>query len=154
MPVLRLDSSIVLFILISVSSFSQNFRVISFEEALSDLSVVKYARSDVNDEQCAIIKVYTNLDALFSETRLGIEGDVFICVCEFWRKKSIWSIYNLWISDIVVVELFCGLGREYAMDLDWISYSSWDLAPDTTDCKGGIRAAVRVSPHVELFRND
>jgi hypothetical protein len=74
--------------LISGISFSQNFKVISFEEDMSDLSAVSYARTDVNDDKCAIIKVYTNLDNLYFETRLGIEGDIVNKTGEFWIYVS------------------------------------------------------------------
>jgi len=74
--------------MISGIGFSQNFKLISFEEDLSDLSAVKYARKDVNDDKCAIIKVYTNLDNLYFETRLGIEGDIVNKTGEFWIYVS------------------------------------------------------------------
>lgn len=65
-------------------TYAQSFRVLSFEEELNDLSAVKYERKDVNDQKCAIIKVYTNLSGLNFETRLGIEGDVITKTGEFW----------------------------------------------------------------------
>ncbi|MBN2777653.1 MAG: PEGA domain-containing protein [Bacteroidales bacterium] len=71
-------------LIITPAIFTQSFRILSFEEDLSDLSAVTAARVDVNDQKCAIIKVYTNLDGLFFETRLGIEGDVFKKTGEYW----------------------------------------------------------------------
>lgn len=68
--------------------FAQSFRVLSFEEDASDLSAVKNSRTDVNDQKCAIIKVYTNLDALYFESRLGIEGDIVTKTGEFWVYVS------------------------------------------------------------------
>ena len=66
----------------------QQFKIISFEEDPNDLSALVNPRYNVNDEKCAIIKVYTNLDALFFETRLGIEGDVVEKKSEYWIYVS------------------------------------------------------------------
>jgi hypothetical protein len=62
--------------------------VLDFSEDLSDLSAISYARKDVNDQNCAIIKIFTNLDALYFETRLGIEGDIVNKTGEHWIYVS------------------------------------------------------------------
>lgn len=128
-------TSIVLFILISASGFSQNFRVISFEEDLSDLSAVKYARTDVNDEQCAIIKVYTNLDALFFETRLGIEGDIVNKTGEFWiyvspREKQLKIIKNGFIPLEYAIPINIEEAKVYKMTLTDGNTSELETSPD------------------------
>lgn len=66
----------------------QQFKIISFEEDPNDLSALVNPRYNVNDEKCALIKVYTNLDALFFETRLGVEGDVVEKKSEYWIYVS------------------------------------------------------------------
>ncbi len=73
---------------LSLEIGAQTFRVLTFEEDLSDLSAIKYERKDVNDQKCAIIKIYTNLNSLFFETRLGIEGDIVTKTGEFWVYVS------------------------------------------------------------------
>lgn len=80
--------AIVFILFLSFELEAQTFRVLSFEEELSDLSAIKYERKDVNDQKCAIIKVYTNLNGLLFETRLGIEGDIITKTGEFWLYVS------------------------------------------------------------------
>ncbi|HOK39047.1 MAG TPA: PEGA domain-containing protein [Bacteroidales bacterium] len=66
----------------------QQFKIITFEEDPNDLSALVNPRYNVNDEKCALIKVYTNLDALFFETRLGVEGDIVEKKSEYWIYVS------------------------------------------------------------------
>jgi hypothetical protein len=64
------------------------FRVLDFKEATDDLSAVRYPRNDVNDEACAIIKIYTDINNLSFNTRLGIEGDIIKHTGEYWIYVS------------------------------------------------------------------
>ncbi|MDD4149707.1 MAG: PEGA domain-containing protein [Bacteroidales bacterium] len=79
---------LIIFLLTTIGSFSQSFRVLSFDEDMSDLSAISAARKDVNDQNCAIIKILTNLDGLYFETRLGIEGDIVNKTGEHWIYVS------------------------------------------------------------------
>lgn len=62
--------------------------------------------------------------------------------------------YNLWLGNFAVLEGFVAYGREYAMGLNWKNYTIWDFPPNmvyTKYTKFGLRAAIRISPHTELF---
>ncbi|MDD2637276.1 MAG: PEGA domain-containing protein, partial [Bacteroidales bacterium] len=93
---------LIILLLTTIGSFAQSFRVLSFDEDISDLSAVSMERKDVNDQKCAIIKVFTNLDGLFFESRLGIEGDIVKKTGEYWiyvspREKMLKIIKNGYI---------------------------------------------------------
>lgn len=109
-------------LLISLGTYSQSFRVLSFEEDISDLSAVNYERKDVNDQKCAIIKVYTNLSGLYFETRLGIEGDVVSKTGEFWvyvspKEKMLKVIKNGYIPLEYVMPINIESSKVYKLTL-------------------------------------
>jgi len=87
-----LKKSIVILIIILITSplltNAALFRVLDFKEAPDDLSAVRYPRKDVNDQSCAIIKIYTDLNNLSFNTRLGIEGDIVKHTGEYWVYVS------------------------------------------------------------------
>jgi len=63
-------------------------------------------------------------------------------------------VYNIWLRSFSVIELYGALGREYATNIDWVSFSVWDYPDDmvyTKYMKIGARVGVRISPHAELF---
>ncbi len=146
---------IAVFILtISVAS-AQSFRVISFEEDQSDLSAVKYSRSDVNDQKCAIIKVYTNLDGLFFETRLGIEGDIVAKTGEFWvyvspREKQIKVIKNGFIPLEYAIPLNIEESKVYKLTLT----GSTQSVIETPEAKTEFVVFETTPSEAQIFIND
>ena len=72
----------------SFSLFADEFVVKSFTELTTDLSARKNPRVDVNDENCAIIKIRTDLKGLIFDTNLGVEGDIEKKTGEFWVYVS------------------------------------------------------------------
>ncbi|MDD3740689.1 MAG: PEGA domain-containing protein [Bacteroidales bacterium] len=107
---------------LSLESSAQTFRVLSFEEDLSDLSAIKYERKDVNDQKCAIIKIYTNLNNLFFETRLGIEGDIVTKTGEFWvyvsqKEKMLKIIKNGYIPLEYIIPINIESSKVYKLTL-------------------------------------
>lgn len=126
-------------LLISISgSFAQNLRVLSFEEDMSDLSAIKYERKDVNDQKCAIIKVYTNLSGLFFETRLGIEGDIVSKTGEFWvyispREKQLKVIKSGYIPLEYAIPLNIEESKVYKLTLTGGSQTVNDVIEAKTE---------------------
>ena len=73
---------------ISVSLFAQDFTVKSFTAVPNDVTAVKDARTDINGQKCAIIKVMTNVDGALYTAGYDIE---------FQQKKAAGEIW-LWVS--------------------------------------------------------
>jgi hypothetical protein len=70
------------------SAQAAQFRIISFDFDAEDLSAIRFGRSDVNDDACAIIKIFTDIENLHFDARLGIEGNVVKKEGEYWIYVS------------------------------------------------------------------
>ena len=70
------------------SAQAAQFRIISFESDTDDLSAIRFGRTDVNDDACAIIKIFTDIENLHFDTRLGIEGNIVKKEGEYWVYVS------------------------------------------------------------------
>ncbi|MDD2386386.1 MAG: PEGA domain-containing protein [Bacteroidales bacterium] len=120
---------LIIFLLTTFGSFAQSFRVLAFEEDMSDLSAVSLERKDVNDQKCAIVKVFTNLNGLFFETRLGIEGDIVKKTGEYWiyispREKMLKVIKSGYIPLEYAIPANVEGGKVYKMTLTDSNISS------------------------------
>lgn len=79
--------TIIFSIMISILH-ADEFEIISFVNAPNDVSAVRYSRSDINDSQCAIIKVLTDLKNLEFSANMGIAGNVEHKPGEYWVYVS------------------------------------------------------------------
>ncbi|MFC2101161.1 PEGA domain-containing protein [Bacteroidota bacterium] len=79
---------VVLFLSLNFNVFADEFVVIDFYHDPSDLSAQRDSRKDINGEQCAIIKVFTDISGMLFESNLGIEGDVGKKPGEYWLYVS------------------------------------------------------------------
>ncbi|MFC2101143.1 PEGA domain-containing protein [Bacteroidota bacterium] len=79
---------ITILFLINLQLFADEFVVIDFYHDPSDLSARRDPRLDINGEQCAIIKVFTDITGMLFETNIGIEGDVEKKQGEYWLYVS------------------------------------------------------------------
>ncbi len=68
--------------------FSDEFRVISFQKDESDLAALRYSKKDINDDNCALLKIQTDLTGLSFESNLWISGDVVKKPGEYWIYLS------------------------------------------------------------------
>ena len=76
------------FFFIQQITVAQEFEVKSFRKDVSDLSAIKDGRKDVNNQNCAIIKVRTNLSDLSIDCNLKITGNVVVKSDEVWLYVS------------------------------------------------------------------
>ncbi len=51
---------------------AQHFHVEDFREDPADMAAIRYSRTDVNDQTCAIIKVRSNIEGIQFDSNLGI----------------------------------------------------------------------------------
>ena len=84
----KLSIFLVLSLLFSITSIADEFEVKKFEKAPNDISARTNAREDVNGNDCAIIKILTDLDGLGFESNLGIVGHVVKKPGEYWLYIS------------------------------------------------------------------
>lgn len=127
-------------LLILIFSFVINlqgaqFRILSFLIDTEDLSAVRYGRTDVNNDACALIKVYTDLDNLRFDARLGIEGDIVKKVGEYWlyvspREKRL----KIYAPDFVLLEYDIPLNIEsakvYKLSITGMDISDSEITPE------------------------
>ncbi|MFC2100639.1 PEGA domain-containing protein [Bacteroidota bacterium] len=67
---------------------ASEFIVKSFKKDPTDLAAIKDSRKDINDNQCAIIKILTDLDGLVITANLGVEGDIVNKQGQYWVYVS------------------------------------------------------------------
>jgi len=79
---------LLLFVFFTAFLYADEFKVISFESDPSDLSAQRFSRKDINDRNCAIIKVKTDLSGLSFNANKGIEGNVIEKTGEYWLYVS------------------------------------------------------------------
>ena len=80
--------SIFLFMIFSISVYSAEFEVVSFTKDASDLSARKFPRKDINDEDCALIKVRCDIKGLQFDSNMGIAGNIESKDGEYWVYVS------------------------------------------------------------------
>ncbi len=91
-PILKKLGSIIIFVLVLVQGFSQKLIVTNFKEIPTDISAREFEVLDVNDEPCALIKVYTGLKNLKVDGNRGVakmeekNGEVWIWVSHGTRQ--------------------------------------------------------------------
>jgi formylglycine-generating enzyme required for sulfatase activity len=66
----------ILLALIYAQTFPNEFELRSFQRNPNDLTARVNERKDINDQSCAVIKVYTDVPGLRFNANLGIEGNV------------------------------------------------------------------------------
>jgi LysM repeat protein len=90
----------VLFIAVTTSISGNEFVVKSFEQVGNDISARKFARTDVNENPCAIIKIVTDISQPFVfESNLGIEGRV-----EYKENNEIWLYVSEGERQIIIAK--------------------------------------------------
>lgn len=79
-----------LFLLPVIQLFGDEFKILSFEKAASDISAISldYKRLDVNDEVCAIIKVRSDLKGLRFTASNPVVGEIKWLNGEYWIYLS------------------------------------------------------------------
>ncbi|MCK9206894.1 MAG: PEGA domain-containing protein, partial [Salinivirgaceae bacterium] len=84
--------SVIIFVLVIVQGFSQKLIVSNFKEQPTDISAREFEVLDVNDEPCALLKVYTGFKNIKVDGNRGIEkleeknGEVWIWVSHGTRQ--------------------------------------------------------------------
>ncbi|HAN00305.1 MAG TPA: hypothetical protein DCQ26_17055 [Marinilabiliales bacterium] len=84
--------SVIIFVLVIVQGFSQKLIVSNFKELPTDISAREFEVLDVNDEPCALLKVYTGFKNIKVDGNRGIEkleeknGEVWIWVSHGTRQ--------------------------------------------------------------------
>lgn len=69
---MRYASLILLFTIVTISAWTQEFEVRSFTVDRTDLAARRYEKRTVNDEPCAIVKINTNIKGMQFDSNLGI----------------------------------------------------------------------------------
>ncbi|MFC2100888.1 SUMF1/EgtB/PvdO family nonheme iron enzyme, partial [Bacteroidota bacterium] len=59
-----------------------------FKKDPTDLAAIRDSRKDINDNQCAIIKILTDLVGIKIDANLGIEGNIIVKSGEYWAYVS------------------------------------------------------------------
>ncbi len=77
-----------IYLFLITTLFADEFVIKSFNELSTDLSARKFPRKDVNDQNCAILKVRTDLDGLIFDANLGVEGNIEKKPGEMWIYVS------------------------------------------------------------------
>lgn len=79
-------------------AFADSLDVKGYKIVPNDLAATQYPRYDANDDQCAIIKVISDIDGLLFDSGIGIVGDIERKAGEYWiyvspgeRRLSIWG---------------------------------------------------------------
>lgn len=79
----------ILFLILYTCGLSAaEFEVVSFTKDPSDLSAQKLPRKDINDEDCAIIKVRCDIVGLMFDTELGVSGLIEYKDGAYWLYVS------------------------------------------------------------------
>ena len=79
---------ILLIVFLQTTLFAAEFEVISFSKDPSDLSALKFPRKDINDENCALIKVRSDITGLMFDTNMGVTGLIEYKDGEYWIYVS------------------------------------------------------------------
>lgn len=75
-------------LLATTTTTAGDFKVLNFYKAPNDLSARRYDRTDINGNQCALIKVRTDLDGLTILPNAGAVGDVSYKEGDYWVYVS------------------------------------------------------------------
>ena len=75
---------IFLLMLFPILCFAAEFEVVSFTKDPSDLSARKFPRKDINNEDCALIKVRGDVKGLQFDSNMGIAGNIEYKDGEYW----------------------------------------------------------------------
>lgn len=77
-----------LLVLWPIALLSAEFEVVSFTKDPSDLSATKFPRKDINDKDCALIKVQCDIEGLMFDSELGVTGLIDYKDGEYWVYVS------------------------------------------------------------------
>ncbi len=97
-----LTASFLMFIITSLHA--QHFEVQDFRYDASSMAARRHPRTDVNGDQCAIIKVRANVDGLLFDSNLGIVGEPVFEPGEVWLYVSPGERYLQFMREGVVTK--------------------------------------------------
>ena len=67
---------LVCFILTANLVFAEEFKVKNFKHDPADISARKYSRKNVNEDECALIRIRSDLNGVTFNPRRGVTGNV------------------------------------------------------------------------------
>lgn len=88
MIILRPQIVTILLLLFVNNVFADEFKIINFHKASKDLAAIRFQRSNINGEKCALIKIRTDLSGLSFNSNIGIVGDVQKKEGDYWVYVS------------------------------------------------------------------
>lgn len=79
---------VVILLLLANSLKADEFEIINFYKDSDDLSAIRFQRTNINGEKCALIKIRTDLSGLKFNANIGVVGDVQKKDGDYWVYVS------------------------------------------------------------------
>jgi len=80
---------VVIFLLLLANSLkADEFKIINFYKDSDDLSAIRFQRTNINGEKCALVKIRTDLSGLKFNANIGVVGDVQKKDGDYWVYVS------------------------------------------------------------------